>query len=137
MPTFLINADSKNKNQGWHYKINQGFGLEGEYYFEKVNYKWFIGLQLITNEINLTNDNVPEVTKHRTNIGMVVINAGYKWYPFKKEHLYLKPCTGVGYTGIIKGAFSSEVIPNTTVGNYTYHIQKISPFATIHIGYRF
>lgn len=137
MPKNLIDANPKNKNQGWHYKINQGFGVEGEYYFKKANYNWFVGLQLLTNEINLTNDNVPEVTEHRTNIGMAVINAGYKWYPFKKQHLYLKPWAGIGYTDIMKGAFSSEVIPNTTVGSYTYNIRKITPFATVHIGYRF
>ncbi len=136
-PKAIINANSKNKNQGWHYKINQGLGIEGEYYFKKANQNWFVGVQLFTNEINLTNDNVPEVKKHRTNMGMVVINAGYKWYPFKKEHFFLKPWAGLGYTGIMKGAFSSEVIHNTTVGNYTYDIQKFTPFATVHIGYRF
>ena len=137
MPKMLIDANSKNKNLGWHYKINQGFGIEGEYYFKNANQNWFVGLQLFTNEINLTNDNVPEVKKHRTNMGMAVINAGYKWYPFKKEHFYLKPWAGIGYNGIMKCAFSSEVIHNTTIGNYTYNIQKFTPFATVHIGYKF
>jgi hypothetical protein len=137
MPQFLINLDPKNKDQGWHYKINQGFGIEGEYYFEEANHKWFTGVQLFTEEINLTNDNVPMVTEHRTNIGRIVLTAGYKWYPFKNENFYLKPWMGIGYTSIINAAFSSEVISNTRVGNYEYHIQPITPFATIHIGYTF
>jgi hypothetical protein len=78
MPDFLINMNSKNKDLGWNYKINQGFGLEAEYYFREPNQNWFTGIQLFTEEINLTNDNVPEVSEHRTNIGMIVINAGYK-----------------------------------------------------------
>jgi hypothetical protein len=94
-------------------------------------------LQLFTNEINITNDNVPEVSEHRTNIAMVVINAGYKWYPFSKKHFYVKPWAGVGYTSVIKGAFSTDVKPNTTVGNYNYNIQAFTPFATVHIGYTF
>jgi hypothetical protein len=137
MPDFIINMDSKNKDQGWKYKINQGFGVETEYYYKQPNMGWFTGLQLFTQEIDLTNRNVPFVTEHRTNTGMAVITTGYKWFPFKKQHFYLKPWGGFGYSGIIKGAFSSKVIPNTIVGNYEYHLQKFTPFATVHIGFKF
>lgn len=137
LPEGILNLDSKNKNLGWHYKINQGFGLETEYYFKQANRKWFVGLQLFTEEINLTNDHVPSVSEHRTNIGMAVITVGYKWYPIRKVNLYLKPWAGIGYTGIIHSAFSSEVIDNTQVGSYKYHLATLSPFATVHIGYTF
>lgn len=137
MPDFIMNLNSINKGKGWNYEINQGFGIEAEYYYKEANIGLFSGLQLFTQEINLTNDNVPSVTEHRTNIGMAVITTGYKWYPFKKQHLYLKPWAGIGYSGIIKGAFSSKVIPNAIVGSYEYDIQKLTPFATIHIGYKF
>lgn len=137
LPSFVINLNSKNKEMGWNYKINQGLGLEMEYYYKKANTSWFSGLQLLTQEINLTNDNVPSVDEHRTNIGMAVITTGYKWYPFKKEHFYIKPWAGIGYSGVMKGAFSSEVIPNTIVGSYTYHISPITPYAAIHLGYTF
>jgi hypothetical protein len=137
LPSFIINLNSKNKDMGWNYKINQGLGLEMEYYYKKANKSWFSGLQLLTQEINLTNDNVPEVDEHRTNIGMVVLTTGYKWYPFSKRHFYLKPWAGIGYSGVMKGAFSSEVISNTTVGDYTYDIMALMPYAALHIGYTF
>lgn len=137
MPDFIMNLDSKNKNQGWHYKINQGAGVEAEYYWRESNNKWFTGIQLFTQEINLTNDYEPQIAEHRTNLGMAVLTAGYKWYPFRHLGFYLKPWAGVGYTGVIHGAFSPKVIPNTLVGGHEYHIQKLTPFATVHIGYRF
>lgn len=137
LPEFIINLNSKNKDMGWNYKINQGLGLEMEYYYKNANKSWFSGLQLITQEINLTNDNVPSVDEHRTNIGMVVITTGYKWYPFKKEHFYLKPWAGIGFSGVLNGAFSSEVIPNTNVGTYTYDLAPITPYAALHLGYTF
>ncbi len=137
MPEFIMNLDAKNKNQGWHYKINQGMGVEAEYYYSKPNQKWFSGIQLFTQEINLTNNNEPQINQHRTNIGMVVLTSGYKWYPFEKIGLYLKPWAGIGYTGIIQEAFSDKVIPNTIVGSHEYHIQPFTPFATVHIGYKF
>lgn len=137
LPSFVINMNPKNKDQGWNYRINQGLGVEIEYYYKEVNTSWFSGLQLFTQEINLTNDNVPSVTEHRTNTGMAVITTGYKWYPFSKGHFYIKPWAGIGFSGVLKGAFSPEVIPNTIVRSYTYHISPITPYAAIHLGYTF
>lgn len=139
MPKAMLNMDSKNKNQGWHYRVNQGFGLETEYYFEEVNKDWFVGLQLFTQEINLTNDNVPSVKEHRTNTGMAVATVGYKWYPLHKKgvNLYLKPWAGAGYSGVIHGAIESEIIDNTKVGDRQYHINPFVMFASVHLGYTF
>jgi hypothetical protein len=137
LPTFIINLNPKNKDLGWNYKINQGLGLELEYYYKQANTSWFSGLQLFTQEINLTNDNVPSVDEHRTNIGMAVITTGYKWYPFKKAAFYIKPWVGLGFSGVINGAFSPDVIPDTDVGPYTYHISSLTPYAAIHLGYTF
>lgn len=137
LPDFIINTDDHNKNMGWTYKINQGAGLEFEYYLKERNRKWFTGIQLFTEEINITNKNEPQVKQHRTNIGMAVARFGYYWQPFKKVRFYAKPWFGLGYTGVISSAFSKEVIPNTQVGNYNYHIQAFTPFATVHLGYKF
>jgi len=136
-PDFILKTESKNKGKGWKYKINQGFGVEAEYYYKTTHKAWFTGIQLFTQEIDITNSNEPSVKEHRTNTGMAVITTGYKWFPFRKQHFYLKPWGGIGYSGIIKGAFSSKVIPNTIVGNYEYQIQKFTPFATVHVGYKF
>ena len=78
LPSFVVNLNSKNKDLGWNYKINQGFGLELEYYYKNRNTSWFSGLQLFTQDINLTNEYVPSVVGHRTNTGMAVITTGYK-----------------------------------------------------------
>lgn len=137
LPSFIIGLNSKNKDMGWNYKINQGLGLEMEYYYKQANTSWFSGLQLFTQEINLTNDNVPSVDEHQTNIVMAVITSGYKWYPFKKEHFYFKPWVGIGFSSVLNGAFSAEVIPNTNLGAYTYHISPITPYAALHLGYKF
>lgn len=136
MPDFVINTDPLNKNEGWNVHINQGFGLEGEYYFQDARRGFFAGIQLFTQEINITNDNEPSIAKHRTNTGMSVLLAGCKFYLFG-NHFYLKPWGGIGHQQVINGAFSDEVIPNTIVGNREYHLQPFSPFATIHIGYTF
>lgn len=32
IPSFIFNLDPKNKNLGWNHTINQGFGIELEYY---------------------------------------------------------------------------------------------------------
>ena len=82
MPSFVINTDPVNKNEGWHVRINQGFGLEGEYHFVNTTKGPFVGIQLFTQEINITNDNEPSVEKHRTNTGMSGLLAGYKVYVF-------------------------------------------------------
>ena len=138
LPPFIINLNSKNRDMGWNYKINQGLGLEAEYYYKEANKGWFSGVQLFTQEINITNDNAPDIKEHRTNTGMAVITSGYKWYPFKKkEHFYIKPWASIGYSGIMKGAFSKEVIPNTKVGSYTYNISRFTPYAAVHLGYTF
>jgi hypothetical protein len=136
-PDFILNMESKNRDKGWKYEINQGFGIEAEFYYKITNKDWFTGIQLFTQEINLTNSNVNSVKEHRTNTGMAVITTGYKWYPCKKQHFYLKTWAGIGYSGIIKGAFSSNVVDNTKIGNYEYHIQEFTPFATVHVGYKF
>lgn len=137
VPDFIINTDANNKDKGWIYKINQGAGIEFEYYFKEQNNKWFTGIQLFTEEINITNKNEPNINEHRTNIGMAVARLGYSWQPFKKIGFYAKPWFGIGYTDIISNAFSKEVISNTQVGNYKYHIQTLTPFATVHLGYKF
>ncbi|MDX2174149.1 MAG: hypothetical protein SFY56_13685 [Bacteroidota bacterium] len=137
LPDFIINTDAKNKDMGWIYKINQGAGFEFEYYLKEQNNKWFTGIQLFTEEINITNSNEPSIKQHRTNIGMAVVRFGYNWQPFKNVRFYAKPWFGLGYTDIISAAFSKDVIPNTQVGNYEYNIQPLTPFATVHLGYKF
>jgi len=136
-PDAIINMDSKNKNQGWHLKINQGMGLWTQYYFKEKNQGWFAGLQLFTQEMELSNDDFPGET-NRTNVLMIALQVGYVWYPLKKARLYIRPWAGFGYQDIVKGTLEpGKVTPDMVIGNKEYNLNKFMPFATFHIGYVF
>lgn len=135
-PAGFTEMNSRNKGQGWHYRINIGNGIFGEYYFKEPNRKWFLGLSLATQEIRLTNDNVPNESD-RTNIGLVTLSTGYKLYPLKKINLYIKPWIAFGYVGIMNGSFSKAVTPATTIGSKEYYLVPYEMSGSINIGYTF
>lgn len=129
LPDAYLNLSSKNKNMGWHGKVNQGIGLWVHYYLNERNQKWFVGLQLFTQEIELSNDNFPGET-NQTNVGMAVLQAGYLWRPFKKNGLFLRPWAGLAYQGVLDKQSMS-------IGDKEFYLSPVIPFAAIHIGYIF
>lgn len=136
-PDFFININDKNRDQGWGVKINQGMGLWSHYYFREKNEGWFAGLQLFTQEMELSNENFPGETD-KTNTVMVAAQGGYMWYPFPKTNLYLRPWAGFGYQDVVSGSFEpDEVDPDLELGDRTFHLNKFMPFATFHIGWAF
>lgn len=136
-PDAFVNLNKNNKDMGWHVKINQGMGLWTHYYFNQKNKGWFTGLQLFTQEMALTNDDFPGETD-RTNLVLIALQAGYVWYPFKKEHLYLRPWAGLGYQTTISPTFEpGNVDPDLEVGDKEYELTPVMPFATVHVGYKF
>jgi len=126
MPSVLVDLNKNNKDKGWNVRLNQGYGLFGEYHFTKVNKKWFAGGQTSIQEYIIKNDLVPGSSKF-TNV-LVMGYAGYTFQPFKFK-LYFKPWAGIGYTSLISG--------DNMIGEATYDISPISMFATLHIGYTF
>lgn len=137
LPDAVHNMSSKNKNQGWHLKVNQGASLWTHYYYRQPNKGWYSGLQLITQEMKLTNDHFPGEAD-RTNTLIVALSTGYVWYPSKKVNLYLRPWAGLAYQKTIKSTFEpGEVTPEMVVGDREYHLSSLLPFATFHIGYKF
>jgi hypothetical protein len=136
-PKTFVELDSKNKEMGWSVKINQGMGLWTHYYFDIKNKAWFVGMQFFTQEMELTNDNFPRETD-RTNTILIAAQAGYLWYPFKKERFYLRPWAGFGYQSVISGTIEPDKVdPDLRIGDKEYHLATLMPFASIHFGFRF
>jgi hypothetical protein len=136
-PDAFIELDARNKDMGWGVKINQGMGLWSQYYFRKKNDGWFAGLQLFTQEMELTNENFAGETD-RTNTVLIALQGGYLWYPFSRQKFYLKPWAGIGYQSVISGTIEPDKVdPDLNVGNLEYHLTPLMPFATVHLGYRF
>lgn len=136
MPDIMINMNPNNKHKGWMHNINQGLAIEGEYYYSEVNKKWFSGLQVFAQEISLGNVYASQASERKITTGMVVITTGYKWFPLKRVGLYLKPWLGLSYTNVIGRAFPAQV-SHVKVGDYSFHMQALMPFGTIHLGYKF
>lgn len=136
-PKAFIDLYDQNKEMGWGVKINQGMGLWTHYYFDQRNQGWFVGLQLFTQEMEITNENFPEETD-RTNTILIAAQGGYLWYPFKKKKLYLRPWAGLGYQSVVSGSFDPDSVdPDLEVGDLEYYLAPVMPFATVHFGYRF
>lgn len=124
LPDMFVNFDPKNKGKGWNVRINKGISLFGEYHFNEVNKKWFIGTQLGIQEFEIKNSS----GKSNYNNILTMAYLGYTFKPFK-NNFYLKPWTGFGYTAKING--------KNTINRYTYNIAPITMFATLHMGYTF
>lgn len=137
LPDALHNMSAKNKDQGWQLKVNQGAALWTHYYFQSPHKGWFTGLQLITQELELSNKHFPN-QKDRTNTLMLAISTGYVWYPIRDVNLYLRPWAGFGFQKTIKTTFEPEkVTPEMRIGDREYDLPAILPFATFHVGYNF
>ena len=126
MPDLFVNFNEKNKDQGWNVRLNQGIGLFGEYYFQEVNKKWFLGAQVSLQEYKIEKEELAGNQVFSNILGMAYF--GYGIQPFKNS-LYFKPWAGIGYTSKISGSNS--------IHDQTYDISPITLFATLHIGYTF
>ena len=126
MPNALVNLNKNNKDKDWKVRINQGYSLLGEYHFQEVNRKLFVGSQIGVQQFKIEQE---EKTGHSKFSNLLAM--GYFGYTFKPfgEHLYLKPWGGIGYT--------SKIIGTNKLENAVYDIAPITIFATLHVGYTF
>jgi hypothetical protein len=127
LPDLLVDMDPKNKDEGWDVRISSAYSLFGEYYFEKANYNWFVGLQAGIQNYKINNSNLGNEESKYSNL-LLMPSIGYNWHPFKLP-LYFKPWFGLGYTTKISG---SNIIDESE-----YNINPLVPFVTLHIGYTF
>jgi hypothetical protein len=141
LPAFVINADERNAGVPWQAKINQGAGLWVHYHLSPEANHWFAGLQLFTQELNLSRDDFPGEID-RTNLAMVALQFGYRWSPFHRSEsflnrLYIRPWVGAGYQWKIRGTFEpGEVTYSTAIAGAEYHVAGFMPFASVHIGFK-
>ncbi|HFB99522.1 MAG TPA: hypothetical protein ENJ53_01840 [Phaeodactylibacter sp.] len=125
-PDILVDLNKENKGAGWDVRLNQGYGLFGEYHFSEVNKKWYVGVQLAGQEYKIQKDLYDGEAKYSTMLLMGL--GGYTLQPFDFP-LYFKFWGGVGYTGKISG--------ENLIGNAEYNISPILIFGALHVGYTF
>lgn len=125
-PSVLVDLNDKNKEDGWDVRLNQGYGLFGEYHFSEVNKKWYVGAQLALQEYKIQKDFFDGESKYSTMLLMAL--GGYTWQPFEVP-VYFKFWGGAGYTGKISG--------ENFIGNAEYDVAPILFFGALHIGYTF
>lgn len=125
-PDVLVDLNGDNKEQGWDVRLNQGYGLFGEYHFSEVNKKWFAGAQIATQEYKIQKDYFDGESKYNTMLLMAM--GGYTVQPFDFP-VYFKFWGGVGYSGKIGG--------ENTIGKAEYKIDPLLLFGALHIGYTF
>jgi len=125
-PSLLVDMNKNNRDKGWSVRLNQGFGLFGEYHFSEVNKKWFIGGQLAIQEYKIEKESFNGNEKFTNSVLMAY--GGYTWQPFGFG-FYIKPWAGIGYTSKISGT--------NYLDNSEYDIASIMMFATLHLGYTF
>jgi hypothetical protein len=123
-PDVLVNLNESNKDMGWNVRLNQGYGLFGEYHFSEVNKKWFVGAQLAIQEFKIQKDFYDGESKFSNMLLMGM--GGYTLQPFEQP-VYFKFWGGVGYTSQISG--------ENTIGDAKYDISPVLLFGALHIGY--
>jgi hypothetical protein len=126
LPDFLVNLNSKNQSKGWEVRIDWAVGFFGEYHFEEVNNKWFVGTQLGVQQNSLQSD--LEVGSSAYSNGLLMGFGGYTWQPFSIP-FYLKAWAGIGYAPFLNG--------QTELGAMTYSVSPVTGFGTLHLGYTF
>ena len=124
--SILVDMNEHNKNKGWHVRLNQGYGLFGEYHFSEVNKKWFAGTQLAIQEYKIQKDYFDGESKYTTMLLMAM--GGYTLQPFDFP-VYFKFWGGLGYSGKIGG--------ENTIGQEEYKVDPLLLFGALHIGYTF
>lgn len=128
MPDILVNLNKENRDKGWSLRLNQGFGLFGEYHFSEVNKGLFAGGQVGIQQYKIELEGQESIGDSKYSNGLAMGYLGYTFAPFK-HNLYIKPWAGIGYT--------SQIAGDNTVGSAKYDIAPITMFATLHIGYTF
>ncbi len=126
MPKALVNLNKLNRDKGWDVRINRGYSLFGEYHFNEVNRKWFVGSQIGIQEFKILIDHSVNTEQFQNLLAMGYF--GYTFTPFE-NNFYIKPWAGLGYTTKLSG---SQVL-----GEAQYNIAPITSFLTIHVGYTF
>lgn len=126
-PSFMVDLNKKNKNEGWNVRISGALSFFGEYYLKQANNAWFLGFQGGVQNFENTNDHSGS-KKSDYSVLLLMPSAGYTWKPFEIP-LYFKPWMGIGYTSKLSGS--------TKIDSRDYDLSPVTAFVTLHIGYTF
>ncbi len=122
-PKILVDMNPHNKDEGWNQRLEHGYGLFADYYFDKKKSGTFVGMQLAHQKYKITK-NAKDVTY---NTFLTMLHLGYNYSFF--ENFYLKPWIGIGYNNKISGSSS--------IDGEEFDIAKLVVFPTVHLGYNF
>lgn len=126
-PDFIVNMDSKDRDQGWDVKLRHGYGLFTDYYFNSAGSDLFIGGQLAFQNFGIKNS-TQGIKESRYSTVLLMPRVGYQWNPFNNG-FYIMPWIGIGLETKING--------DNSIGNKSYNVSPLLPFATVHFGYSF
>jgi hypothetical protein len=125
-PGFLVDLNPNDRGAGWNVRLELGGALFGDYYFDANADGWFVGAELAVQEYRYTNDNVPGAA--RATNAVLMPRFGYQWRPFDAG-FYVMPWAGLGVQAQIGGS--------RQVGDRSYDLSPIVPYAAVHVGWRF
>ena len=120
LPSFAVQHD-------WNVKIQTGSALRLQYYFNEERKGVFTGVQAGVLTMNYKKEGKTEATTV-TQFALTP-TAGYRWFPFSNNGIYLMPAAGVGFTLSTSGDVYS--------GTEKYDQFKPAFIAALHIGCRF
>jgi hypothetical protein len=140
LPQALTNANPSNAEADWAMRINRGLGIWGQFYPVGQPEGWFLGLQLFTQEIELSREG--HTGTNRTNLGLAAAQVGYLWHweteGQKAPAWYIRPWLGVGFQGILPASFEpGAVTSHMRLGDSAYQLDPWQFFGSIHLGHRF
>ncbi|HXC16683.1 MAG TPA: hypothetical protein VNV60_04505 [Holophagaceae bacterium] len=126
-PKGLVDLDSKNRGKGWDVRLQSGIGVFVDRYLHEPGEGAFLGLQVASQRYQLRNSRLGTGSAEYT-MGLAMARAGYLWKP-TKTGLYVMPWVGLGWTQKASG--------EPGLGGESYHLSKVIPFATLHVGWAF
>ncbi|MDH5378382.1 MAG: hypothetical protein OEX00_08670 [Gammaproteobacteria bacterium] len=127
-PDFIINSNPDNKGEEWSLRTKQGFDLYVDKFVSRSDkIEWFVGFISVYFENELSNDSISESRSRFTQISNG-LRSGLIWFPFDSD-FYVSPWLAITHNSVIRG--------DTKIANKEYSVPVISPFATLHIGYKF
>ena len=125
-PSFLVDLNPNDRGAGWNVRLELGGAIFGDYYFGGNAQGWFVGAEAALQRYRYTNDDVAGQAR-ATNF-VFLPRAGYQWRPLDAG-FYVMPWVGLGYEVQIGGS--------RQIGNRTYDLSPLVPYAAVHVGWRF
>lgn len=126
-PDVLVDNLPGNRGEDFGVRLQLGVGAFGDWFVRDDSKGLFVGAQAAVQRYRYTHDAVPDATGHGTNV-LFMPRVGYLYQPFDAG-FYLEPWMGLGLTARVAG--------DGRVGDRTYRVFPVIPYAALHVGWRF